>query len=95
MFQIIVFMFPDPVHSKKEGLLYENITGGIDRSYLYKLMMKYQEMSPQQYLIHRRLSAAKEMLERKEIMTPGQYRKKNLYDYAPVSAVMPYNTTSS
>lgn len=36
---------------------------GIDRSYLYKLMMEELQMAPQQYLIEYRLNRAKEMLK--------------------------------
>ncbi len=35
---------------------------GIDRTYLYRIFMRYKEISPKQYLINYRLLAAKEML---------------------------------
>lgn len=40
---------------------------GIDRSYLYKLMMEELHMAPQQYLIEYRLNQAKEMLKNQEM----------------------------
>lgn len=35
---------------------------GIERSYLYKIFMKYEGVSPKAYLIHYRINVAKEML---------------------------------